>query len=114
MKWSVNKKLNAALQGIEDDLLEILDTKEESLRQVERYVKDFPREPDCNLVNYGNLLIYYANIREFYISCGYSYENINRKSDNEIWETYRKQVGYVAREIIKEYERNKQVCSSKS
>lgn len=98
-KWSKNAKLNAVLSEIECDLRSMCDTEEESLEDIRRYMQEFPQEKDYNLVNYGNLLIYYSQIRELYKSCGY--KSIDRMNDSGLWETYRRQVGYVAREIVK-------------
>lgn len=98
-KWSKNAKLNAVLSEIEDDLRTMCDSETESLEEIRRYMSEFPYEPDYNLVNYGNLLIYYYSIRDLYKSCGY--KSIDRMNDSGLWETYRRQVGYVAREIVK-------------
>ena len=98
-KWSKNAKLNAVLSEIEDDLRTMCDSEKESLEEIRRYMQEFPHECDYNLAAYGNLLIYYSQIRSLYKSCGY--KSIDRMNDSDLWETYRRQVGYVAREIMK-------------
>lgn len=98
-KWSKNAKLNALLSEIEDDLRSMCDSEEESLEEIRRYMQEFPKEKDYNLVNYGNLLVYFVQVRDLYKRCGY--EIIDRINNTVLWETYRRQVGYVAREIMK-------------
>lgn len=99
-KYSPNKKLEACLCNIELDLLTMCDTTEDSINEIRRYMNEFPKEPDYNLAQYGNLLIYYDQVRDFYRDCGY--KSTNNMSDNRIWATYLRQVGYVARRLIKE------------
>ena len=93
--FSPNKKLNKVLNEIHYDLLHISDTKAQSISEVKRYKREFTREPDFNLVNYGNLIIYYAGVRDMYERAGYS--SMKTWSDSKIWETYRRQVGWVVR-----------------
>lgn len=85
-KFSKNKKLNGVLNNIL-----------ESLQELGAY-------KDYNLVEYGDLLIYYEDIRELYKSNGY--KNIDKMSDSKVWETYKRQVGYVARYMIRGGENN--------
>lgn len=100
-KWSINKKLNTCLQAIADSLLEMCNTPEESLSEIKRYMREFPKEPDYNIAQYGNLLVYYDEIREFYKNCGYSAKSIGRDSDTKLWEIYKRQVGSVAWKLTK-------------
>lgn len=95
MKYSKNVKLNTVLNQIEDDL------KWLELPEIARYMKDFPNEPDYNLAQYGNMLVYYWEIRKMYINAGYKTFENNKISDSKMWEIYKRQVGYVARQIIK-------------
>lgn len=60
-KYSKNKKLNTALCEIESDLIDNL-----GVNEIKRYFDEFPSEVDYNLAQYGNLLVYYDQIREFY------------------------------------------------
>ena len=99
-KYSVNPKLNKALCGIEGQLLDMCDSKKESINQILTYVKDFKKEPDCNIAQHGNLLVHYDDIKDFYMRCGY--KSTARMSNNKIWELYMRQVGYVARRLVRE------------
>lgn len=96
-KYSNNKKLNGVLNEIRKQLLSIHDTKAESLAEVEHYMDAFPREIDYNLVQYGNMLIYYSDVRKMYEK--YGYKSMARMSDAVIWETYKRQVGWVVRNL---------------
>ena len=42
----------------------------EALRELERYKKEFPREPGYNIYSYGNICPYYSQIRELYEGTG--------------------------------------------
>lgn len=98
ISFNKNKKLNGVLNDIYTQLLEMCDTKEESLKQLENYVESFSKESDYNIVQYGNLLIYYDDIRSLYK--GYGYKIVDKWSNNKLWETYKRQVGFVARYIL--------------
>lgn len=69
--------------------------------EIKRYMKEYPNEPDYNIVDYGNMLIYYWEVRQMYIKAGYKSFEDNRISDSKMWEIYKRRVGYVARQIIK-------------
>ena len=90
--YSKNTKLNKALNEIEISL------KEFGLNEVKRYYKEFKNEPDYNIAQYGNLLVYYHQIYEFYHNCGY--KSTDKFSTDKIWETYKRQVGYVVRCLL--------------
>lgn len=90
--FSKNKKLN----GVLNDILESL--QELGIEEVARYYKEFNNEKDYNIVQYGNLLMYYDDIRELYRRNGYT--SLDKMSDNRIWDIYKRQVGYVARTLI--------------
>ena len=92
MEYSKNVKLNKALKGIEADLLEL------SIDEIKRYYNDFKREVDYNIAQYGNLLIYYSDIYDFYKNCGY--KSTDKMSTDKIWNLYKKQVGYVTRCLV--------------
>ena len=93
MKFSVNPKLNKVLNSIAEDLQEM------GLDEVKRYYKEFKKESDYNIAQYGNLLVYYSQIYDFYRNCGY--KSTDKFSPEKIWETYKKQVGFVVRELLK-------------
>ena len=94
-KYSKNNKLNKVLMKIESDLLEI------GINEVKRYYNEFRNEVDFNIVQYGNMLIYYNDIYNFYRSCGY--KSTDKMSTDKIWDLYKNQVGYVTRKLILEY-----------
>ena len=95
MKYSKNTKLNTVLNQIEENLLQF------GKDEIKRYMKEYPNEPDYNIGQYGNMLVYYWEIRKMYIKAGYKSFCDNRISDNKMWEIYKRQVGYVARQIMK-------------
>lgn len=90
-KFSKNKKLNAVLNSIYEQLSEF------GWGEVKHYFDEFKSEPDYNIIQYGNLLIYYDDIKKLYKSCGYK----TKFTDNQIWDIYKRQVGYITRYIIK-------------
>lgn len=92
-KYSKNKKLNKVLTTIEDQLLEL------GLDEVKHYKESFPNEIDYNIAQYGNLLIYYYDVKQMYKDSGYV--SLDKMSDSKVWEIYKRQVGYIARELTK-------------
>lgn len=97
IKYSKNKKLNTLLQNIEKSLIDNL-----GINEIKRYYSEFKNCSDYNIAQYGELLIYYVDIRELYIDSGYAKTTINNMSDSKIWETYKRQVGYVVRMLLSE------------
>lgn len=95
MKYSKNTKLNTVLNQIEEDLLQF------GKDEIKRYMKQYPDETDYNISEYCNMLVYYWEIRMMYINAGYKTFENNKISDSKMWEIYKRQVGYVARQIIK-------------
>ena len=93
-KYSKNKKLNKVLTEIEYDIIYNL-----GISDLRRYIKAYPNEIDFNIAQYGNLLVYYHDIYTFYASCGY--KATSKFSADKIWETYKRQVGYVARDLYR-------------
>lgn len=89
LKMSKNAKLNGVLNEIYEDLQELGES------EVKRYKKEFKYLTDYNIVQYGNVLIYYDDIREMYKRHGY--RTMEKMSNDKVWETYKRQVGYVAR-----------------
>lgn len=92
-KYSKNKKLNEVLTRIEEQLLEL------GLDEVKHYKESFPNEIDYNIAQYGNLLIYYYDVKQMYKDSGYV--SLDKMSDSKVWEIYKRQVGYIARELTK-------------
>ena len=92
-KYSKNKKLNEVLSRIERQLLEL------GLDEVKHYKKSFPNEIDYNIAQYGSVLVYYSDIKQMYKDCGY--KSLEKMSDEKVWEIYKRQVGYMARQLVK-------------
>lgn len=92
IKLSKNKKLNNALNTILDDVLNL------DADNVKHYYFTFKNEAGYNLAQYGNLLVYYYDIKNMYKKCGY--KSIDKMSDGKVWEIYKRQVGYITRYII--------------
>lgn len=89
IKFSKNKKLNAALTAIYEDL------KDFGEEEIKHYKKQFNNEVDFNIVQYGNLLCYYDDVYKFYEACGY--KSLSKLNNQKIWDIYKRQVGYIAR-----------------
>ena len=89
MNYSKNAKLDHVLNTIELELLDL------GLDEVARYRKEFKGITDYNIVEYGNVSIYYEDVREIYKD----YKSLDNASDSKIWDIYRRQVGYVARKL---------------
>lgn len=96
-EFSSNKKLENVLSQIKEQLLSIHDTPEESIDEVKHYMREFPRERDYNLYQYGNVLIYNDEIRDLYSD----YASLKNASDDKLIEIYKRQVGAVARQLVK-------------
>lgn len=77
---------------IETDLRESMDVDE-----IKRYMREFKHEPDYSLYQDGNMLIWDCDIYKMYRDCGY--KSTDKYSNEKIRETYKRQVGYVARRI---------------
>ena len=92
--FSKNKKLNGVLNDIYQSLEEL------GLEEVKRYHDEFKFKgiKDYNIVEYGNLLIYYDDIRDLYKKNGY--KTIDKMSDERVWATYKRQVGYLVRFML--------------
>ncbi len=100
VNFSPNKKLNNILNDIYGDLIKKMGrNRKEAVEEIRRYKRSFPKEPDYNIAQYGNLLIYHGDIRNAYKKAGYG-STITKMSDEKLWDTYMRQVGYVARYII--------------
>lgn len=106
MKYSKNKKLNTLLNCIESDVINAFnddkdgkDGAHEVIESLEYYKKYYPGEIDYNTAQGGHLLVYFYQVYDLYRNCGYK---ITEKfSSSKIWETYRRQVGYVCNEILR-------------
>ena len=102
MKYSKNAKTDYVYQDIADYL------KELGKDEVKHYMDGFPHEVDYNLVQYGNMRIYYYEIRDLYDRAGYMHIMDTNKngeykfSNNELWDAYKRAVGHIARRMVKE------------
>lgn len=104
---SIKEKDDDKYRGDEDAVLEIIkesllkwgDNKEESLLEIKRYRNEFPGEPDYNIVEYGNLLAYYYDIRLFYNRNNY---DITDMDNDDVWKIYKKHVGQAVKQLLNE------------
>ena len=94
--FSKNAKLNNVLNQIHASLLKIHDTEEESIAEIGHYKENFPKEPDFNLYQYGNVLIWNDDIRELYKE----YISLRGIAEDALINIYERQVGYVANYIL--------------
>ena len=98
VNFSKNKKLNGVLNDIYIQLIEMCDTENESISEIKRYAKEFPKEYDYNIAQYGNLIIYHDDVLAMYKK--YGYKSLDRLSSDDRWNIYKRQVGYVVRYIL--------------
>lgn len=91
IKFSKNKKLNEVLNTIYNEVMEI------GIDNVKRYYNEFKGYKDYNIFSYGNVRIYYDDIRELYKE----YKSLANASDYKLEEIYKRQVGYITRYIIR-------------
>lgn len=98
VNFSKNKKLNGVLNDIYTQLLEMCDTENESISEIKRYAKGFPKEIDYNIAQYGNLIVYHDDVLAMYKK--YGYVSLDRLSNDARWDIYKRQVGYVVRYIL--------------
>ena len=91
IKYSKNKKLNSVLNEIHGQLIDL------GLEEVKHYYNEFKGNIDYNIAQYGNLLIYYVDIKQMYANCGY--KSIEKMSDEKVWDIYKRQVGYIIRDM---------------
>ena len=98
VNFSKNKKLNGVLNDIYTQLLEMCDTENESISEIKHYAKEFPKESDYNIAQYGNLIVYHDDMLAMYKK--YGYVSLDRLSNDDRWNIYKRQVGYVVRYIL--------------
>ncbi len=90
------------------------DLEKLGIAEVRRYINAFPYEPDYNLAQYGNMLVYYNDVRELFFSAGYTkYRETWKRAtcdhrigeykidDYEVWKTYLVEVGRMAQAFVK-------------
>lgn len=99
-KYSKNAKLNAVLNDIEEQLLNMCDTEAESLEAIGHYMWLYNKGfSDYNIAQHGNLLYFCSDVYDMYRKAGY--KSTDGFTFDRIWETYKRQVGYVARDLMK-------------
>ena len=99
-EFSPNAKLDYVLTTIRDEIVDRMGDgdREVALHELRRYKTDFPREIDYNVAQYGNLRCYYSDVENMYKDAGY--KTVLKFSNEKLWDTYRRQVGYVVREML--------------
>lgn len=101
---SRNSRRNALLNSICDDMLAKHEDYDEGysglITDLKRYYTEFRNVPGYNYAQYGNLLIYYTDVRKLYKDCGYSANSIDKLTDDQIWRNYWLAVGEVIRFVI--------------
>lgn len=88
LTFSPNKKLNYVLKDIYEYL------EEYGIEEIENNKKLFPRAVDYEIAQGGGMRIYFDDIRKLYKRAGYT--GVDKWSNDKLWETYKRQVGYVA------------------
>lgn len=96
VRFSKNAKLNTVLTSIYEDLVYMCESKETSIQEIKRYKKEFPKELDFNLYQYGNLLVYNDQIRELYKD----YKSLKNASIEKLINIYKRQVRFIANYIL--------------
>ena len=95
MKFSKNNKLNYVLNDIYDDLMKM------GKDEIKRYMQYFPNEIDYNIYQYGNMRIYYDEIKVLYMD----YKCLKHASINKLINIYKRQIRFMANLIINDYKR---------
>lgn len=99
VRWSRNPKLEKLMLAVEAQLNEL--GIENVILYYETFSKNWKSNTDYNIAQYGNVLNYYDDVRDLYRECGYKWAET--ASDMKLWESYKRCVGYVARELVKEF-----------
>lgn len=92
-------KVNNMLNGIAEQLLDISDSKKESIVELKRYRTSFNRILGYNIYDYGSILVYYYDIRCFYKK--YDYTSMDHMSNDEIVTIYKRHIQYCTNWILK-------------
>lgn len=93
----MNKKYILAIRSAKKQLLSICDTKEQSIKEVHRYKRTFPFEIDYNIAMYGNVLVYYTQVREWFEKL--HFKSVDKMSDKALWSWYKWYIGRAADEL---------------
>ena len=103
IKFSTNKKTQKWCKMMYDNIIYSMGngSKKQAISEIKRYKSEFPREKDYNIVQYGNLNIYYGDVRDDAKKAGYSKSTIDKMSDEKIWDWYKRTCRYVVNEMLK-------------
>lgn len=85
------------LDEIKKELLEICDTETESRHELERYRKEFTRELDFNIYQYGLIRPYYHQIRQLFVET--EYPSIPA-SDDALLEIFKRYIRHAVVELL--------------
>ena len=94
------KKKKFVIDAIKERILNRNANLVETIEKLNRYKKEFKREPDYNYAQYGNGIIALHDVRELYGMAGYKVCNY---SDNKLWQMYLIATGAAIDEILKKY-----------
>lgn len=72
---------------------QLLDMGEE---EILHYVREFRNYIDYNIVEYGNLLVYYTDIIDLMERCDYKVQNY---TNDQVWDYYKR----IVREVVDKY-----------
>lgn len=99
MRFSTNNKTNSIILEITNNIIySFNETYDEVISELNRHKAEYYFESDFNIAQNGNLLIYYYDIRKLFKDCGY--KNIEKLSDNAIWNKYKALVGLTVNKIL--------------
>lgn len=89
------------VKAIKDYILDSADEQERqsTIHELKRYKENFRREPDYNWYNYGNILPYYYQIRDFYKKNGIKQCS---KNDDRLLADFKYNLRIAIDEIIRE------------
>jgi len=100
------KKANILLNNIYDYIMDNENLTYNNFYELKRYVAAFPKEPDYNVAQYGNMLCYHWQVRKLFTESGYKYASDKLKngefkiSDDVLWLRYKQLVGRVVDYIL--------------
>ena len=98
VNFSKNAKLNGVLNEIYSDLLEMCDTENESISEIKHYAKEYSKETGYHIADSACLIVSNYDVLAMYKK--YGYVSLDRLSNDDRWNIYKRQVGYVVRYIL--------------
>lgn len=85
-RFSKNRKTDGLMRDIEQHILYNFDYNfDDAVKELKRYKDEFWNVVDYNYAQYGNLLVYYKDVRKFYEESGYNLRTVN---DTFLWKRY--------------------------